>query len=302
MGIEYWEVWNEPDFEGPEREKDQMWAGTRAQYFDMYAATARLFKKEMPGVNIGGYAACIFYSDFFPSFLQYVKDNSLPLDFFSWHIYTKSVDAIKERANYVRETLDKFGFRDTITILDEWNCIDWTSVWGGIYGENGEKSKYEIFSEASGEAGAAFAAAALIAMLELPVDIATFYDGHPTNIFCTIFDRYGVPSKQYYAFDAFNKLIQAGERVKTECGIGGVYAAAADAGDERICVLIANTGGGAGFYQLEFEGLQDGAEYACEIYLTDKYRTFDKAGESDNIPKAVYLYRDSLALIDIRKK
>lgn len=308
MGIEYWEVWNEPDFEGPDREKDQMWSGTRQQYFELYAAASRLFKKEMPYVKIGGYAACNFGSDYFPSFLRYVKDNGLPLDFFSWHTYTKSIDVIKNTSRQIRDTLDKAGFSGVPTILDEWNCISWNSLWGDMFGAEGEKSKYEIFTEASGEAGAACAAATLIEMLDLPIDIATHYDGHPTNIFCTIFDRYGVPTKQYYAFDAFNRVKQTGGRVKTECDVGDVYiTASASQDDEKFCILIANNDNQNGFYQYEIEGLRDDAEYLCETYVTDKYRLFDKVSEkiragAETAKSSVYLYQHSFALLCFTKK
>jgi len=309
MGIEYWEVWNEPDMQAEKREDDTMWAGTPKQYCDLYAATSKLFKKEMPYVNIGGYAAAYLRQDYFPMFLQYVKDNGLPLDFFSWHIYTESVKAIQNTANYVREILDKYGFANTKSILDEWNYISWNTLWGDIFNrtEKGAKARYEQFTETSGEVGAGGAAAALIAMLDLPIDIATFYDGSPTNIFGTIFDRYGVPTKQYYAFDAFNKVKQIGERVKTECDIDDVYATAAVSGDDtKIAVLIANDNRQNGFFQYEFNGLQDGAEYLCEIYLTDKRRAFDKVEKKfyfgNQIPNHIYLYQHSFALICLTKK
>jgi hypothetical protein len=232
--------------------------------------------------------------------LQYAKDNSLPLDFFSWHTYCTSINALKQYAHYVRDTLDKYGFYDTITILDEWNGFEWVNLWGSILDD--DRAKYEAFTSASGETGAAFTASALISMLDLPIDIATIYDGQPTNIFCTVFDRYGVPTKQYYAFDAFNKLKQTGGRIQTECETDGMYAAAAVSGDgKKISVLIANNDMPNGFYQYEFTGLDPDAQYICEIYSTDKHRTFEKTEDKTcagaDIEKSVYMYRHSFALI-----
>jgi len=307
MGIEYWEVWNEPDLLIEKREDDMMWTGTPEQYYDLYAAAAKLFKKEMPCVKIGGYAAANPRNDFFPKFLRYVKDHNLPLDFYSWHIYTKSIKDITSTSNHVRETLDKFGFKDTVTILDEWNYIEWGNLWGGLMiGEN-DKTKYEAFTETTGETGASFTASALITMLDLPVEIATFYDGQPINIFGTIFDRYGIPTKQYYAFDAFNKVKQTGERIKTTCDMKDIYATAAASRDnEKICILIANNNANTGFYQYSIEGLQNNAKYMYEIYLTDKFRVFDKADEKictvSDIPKSVYLYQHSFALVCLTKQ
>ena len=38
-GITYWEIWNEPDNE-ESIELNNMWKGTKEQYYDLYAATA----------------------------------------------------------------------------------------------------------------------------------------------------------------------------------------------------------------------------------------------------------------------
>jgi hypothetical protein len=310
-GIEYWEVWNEPDFMGENRAADQMWSGTPEQYFEMYAATSRLFKRELPNVKIGGYAACNFGARFFPDFFRYVKENSLPLDFFSWHNYTNSIETIAKNANLMRETLDKNGFFETESILDEWNYALWDSPWGrSIFegSEKGAKARYESFEESAGEVGASGTVAAFIAMLDMPIDIATLYDGAPTNIFCTIFDRYGVPTKQYYAFDAFNKLKETGDRVKTECGACDLYLSAAaseDAGE--IAVLIANEKADTGHFKYEIEGLDSGenARYKYELFILDKYRAFEKIDErtcaAAELPKSVFLYRHSFALIKLSR-
>ena len=310
-GIEYWEVWNEPDFMGENRAADQMWSGTPEQYFEMYAATSRMFKRELPNVKIGGYAACNFGARFFPDFFKYVKENSLPLDFFSWHTYTNSIETIAQNAKLMRETLDKNGFLKVESILDEWNYTLWDSPWGrGIFdgSERGAKARYESFTESAGEIGAAGTVSAFIAMLDLPIDIATLYDGAPTNIFCTIFDRYGNPTKQYYAFDAFNRLKQTGERVKTECDLRDVYIAAAASKDgDQISVLIANNNANTGHFKYTLEGLEatDDDRYLYELYLLDRYREFEKITEKtcapSEIPDSAFLYQHSFALIKLTK-
>jgi len=308
MGIEYWEVWNEPDLCHPVREDDAMWSGTMEQYFALYAATSRLFKREMPGVKIGGYAAARPLADYCTSFLQYVRANDLPLDFFSWHIYTDRTEILKANAEQVRRTLDGYGFSGTEIILDEWNRME-ANIWEVLSdrGPGGAARRRDAFAETMGETGAAFTAAALIEMLDMPIDIATFYDGSPTNLFGTIFDRYGVPTKQYYAFDAFNRLKQTGERVKTECGADGLYAtASASPNNEKISILIANDNGPNGIYAYDIEGLKADGKYLFEVYLTDKHRVFDKAEEkvcaATEIPKSLYMYQHSLAFITLTKK
>ena len=303
LGIEYWEVWNEPDLCAEKREDDMMWSGTPEQYFDLYAATARLFKKEMPYIKIGGYAACsLFRHSFFPVFFQYVKDNNLPLDFFSWHAYTARIEDIKSGAQLARDTLDKYGFTNTISILDEWNYVN--NLWP--LSNYNAKVTCEKLTETMTETGASFTASALIEMLDLPVDIATFYEGQPINIFGTIFDRFGVPTRQYYAFDAFNKVKQTGERVQTECDIKDMYVTAAADGDKKISILIANNNSQTDFYQYSIDDLCGDAEYLYEVYVMDKHRVFDKVEEKTctvaDIPNRICMFQHSFALICLTKK
>jgi len=313
MGIDHWEVWNEPDLDWGDSEPRsvRMWSGTREQYFELYKATASLFKQEMPSVNIGGYAACSVNEDNISSFLRYVKANALPLDFFSWHTYTTSVETLKVNANFVRELLDSHGFADTPMVFDEWNCISWSNQWGGIFEptDRGAKARRESFAQASGEVGAGITAAMLIEMLDLPIDIATFYEGAPTNIFATIFDRYGVPTKQYYAFDAFNKVAQTGERVRVECDVKDVYAtASASANNDAVSVWIVNNNAADGYFKYFVEGLpmDEESEYLYEVYLLDKFRAFEKVEERvlrlNEVPGEVYLYQHSFALIRIKER
>lgn len=307
MGIDYWEVWNEPDQLATARDKDVMWAGTPEEYYELYVTTAKLFKKEMPGVKIGGYAGCGLLAEnryqYFLDFLQYVKDKGAPLDFYSWHVYTSRLEDIHENARRAREGLDRYGFTGAESILDEWNYIPQSQGgWhedGNIFSGNGSRRRLEVFSETCSEVGASFTAAAFIEMLDMPLDIATFYEGQPVNIFGTIFDRYGEPTKQFYAFDAFNRLKQAGQRAAAACDIPGAYAAAAG-NAEKACVLAANWDAFTATYPLEIKGLDETADYRCELVLLDKWRTMEVAerftGKPKDLPASLYLHRNSVAL------
>ncbi len=125
-GIEYWEVWNEP-------ENPPMWTGTKEAYFELYRETANLLKKEFPNIKVGGYASCGVYAafnenadDFYCSFLTWIDDflayvkapeTASPLDFFSWHIYSSDPAEVLAHAEYCRKKLDAAGFTDTECIL-----------------------------------------------------------------------------------------------------------------------------------------------------------------------------------------
>lgn len=309
MGIEYWEVWNEPDSLNPVREKDNMWSGTPEQYYELYKVTSRLFKEQMPGVKIGGYASCGMLLperyDYFINFLQYVKDHGLPLDFYSWHTYTANLEDIRNNARIARESLDRFGFTATESILDEWNyLVPIPDVWGQIFSGEGAKARGEAFLESSGEIGASFTAAELIDMIDLPIDIATFYEGQPVNLFCTIFDRFGLPTKQFYAFEAFARLRQQGERAALECDIPGVYALATASG-EGACLMAANWDGATNTYASELRGLADDATYRYELFLLDSRRDLEKiderTGRPCDLPGELYLHKNSVALVQITR-
>ncbi|MCL2708332.1 MAG: hypothetical protein FWF03_04355, partial [Defluviitaleaceae bacterium] len=308
--ILYWEVWNEPDHMMPRRNEDAMWSGTQAQYLEMYAATSRLFKKEMPYAKIGGFACCsLNRSDkvsYFLDFLTYVKENKLPLDFFSWHIYTWNTEQLRDSALLAREKLDLFGFTETESILDEWNYLPNRPTWGVIYEKNGAQGRREVFSEVEGVVGSAFVAASLIELTELPVDIATFYDGQPTSFFGSIFDCYGVPTKQYYPFIAFRQILECGEKVFSEASSKGIYALASSSGDETR-VMVTNFGGAGEVYKFEVAGLDETAVYDYLLYYVDEWRNFEpflekKGLEREKLPNSLYMHENSTALVKIVKK
>jgi len=305
MGIEYWEVWNEPDQLTEDRGKDVMWSGSPGQYYELYEVTARMFRQFMPNVKIGGYAACGMLDPkrygYFINFLQYIKDHEVPLDFFSWHTYTSTLDDIRANARIAREELDRFGFTKSESILDEWNyLVSIPNVWGEIFKGSGAPARKKVFLESSGMIGAAFTAAQLIDMIDLPIDIATFYDGQPVNLFCTIFDRFGLPTKQFYTFAAFNSLKQCGERASLTCGIPGVYALAA-ASDGVAGVMAANWEGRTQSYPCEVSGLDPEAGYRYELFLLDDAYNLDKViektGKIGDLPSDIYLHSHSVAFV-----
>jgi len=316
MGIEYWEVWNEPDHRAPQRHLDAMWSGTPEQYYALYAATVRLMKDNLPGIKIGGYAACTLLNPgslkYCTDFLTYVMDNNLPLDFFSFHTYTSKVENIRNNALVARETLDKFGFTKTEMMLNEWNYLMNRTIWGSSWEDNtgsiwaaeSALKRSEVFEETSGIIGAAFTAAALIEMCDVPIDIATFYDGQPTSLFGSIFDRSGYPTKQYYPFIAFNELKKCGERVGATSDIPGMYTLASASGGE-ICAMLTNFNGGTGEYPIAWQGLDPDAQYEYEEFWLDGKRDLEsmvkKTGGLSSFPKSVFLHQDSMILIRVKK-
>ena len=71
------EIYNEPDF-------GDFWLGTREEYFELYRAAAPAFRAGAPDAAVGG-PALAFDTGWVGPFLEFVKRNDLPLDFFSFH-------------------------------------------------------------------------------------------------------------------------------------------------------------------------------------------------------------------------
>ncbi len=115
-GIRYWEIWNEPDIA-------QFWAGTAAQYADLYRITAAKLKQFDPTLQVGGPALANLASEgFLDTFLTTVAASGAPLDFFSYHFYSSVNPWFYARAEArARELLTGHGFPAVPTFLTEWN-------------------------------------------------------------------------------------------------------------------------------------------------------------------------------------
>lgn len=154
-GLKYWEVWNEPDL------GTLFWGGTPRQFYELYAKLARAVKRADPAALVGGptLAKPNEASPYRDGFLQFVRAEHVPLDFFSWHWYATDTDDPRDFVRIgrdVRARLDRFGFRGTLSVLDEWN-----------YGLT-----YPLPSDLE---RAAFVASSLIGMAHAPIDLAALY-------------------------------------------------------------------------------------------------------------------------------
>jgi xylan 1,4-beta-xylosidase len=99
----YFEVWNEPNLTG-------FWMGTtggksdaefaptaRAEYYKLYATTARAVKSVDPAYRVGGPATA--GSGWIDETLAYCADQALPLDFISTHSYATMSGYLDENGN-----------------------------------------------------------------------------------------------------------------------------------------------------------------------------------------------------------
>ncbi|MBQ7913806.1 MAG: hypothetical protein IJ308_08775 [Clostridia bacterium] len=301
-GIEYWEIWNEPDNE-PEIADNPMWKGTKEQFFELYATAASYLKGKFPKLKIGGYASCGFYKiaqieanpnanispridyfvEFFHDFLQYITDekHKAPLDFFSWHSYA-NLEANVIFSNYARKTLDEYGFIQTEQLCNEWNP--------------GIKLRGTLRDAAN-------IAANMIAWHYTSLSMAMYYDWRLNLSYNgaiganVIFEQ--KPFKAFYSFKAFNELYKKGAQVSAVSNEGKVYALGAK-DENELAVLIVNYTDEAREIAIEAEG----ADYAgASVLLIDETHTYEEATLGDFAESQILkLEKDAVALLKIPLK
>jgi len=242
-GIRYWEIWNEPDLDADDSKNKRCWGGTEAEFFRFYSIAASHLKQCFPDLMIGGPALAhdLAWGE---RFLRHMSENRIPLDFFSWHIYSVSPDAIADKERKVRALLDRYGYTRAESILNEWNYIKGWS----------EEFVYSI-KTIIGMKGAAFTASTILASQHEPLDMLMYYDAR-ICAFNGLWDYYTLePLKGYYPFLMFNELYRLGNAAAIDNSVPDVKAAAACSGKEKAVMLA--------FYQDD-----DASDEIREITLT----------------------------------
>jgi len=161
-GIKYWNIWTEPD--------GIFWNFSFPDYtfYEMYKAVSNSIKTYDPTLKIGGpgflSGSVVNYdqSGWIANFLNYCKNNNLPLDFLSWHIYGQhNPYAINVYSRYIRNLLDLAGFSSVESIVTETNT------------DLGSSPDY-----INSPKGAAWFASTLIAAQMAPLDRLIMYRGN----------------------------------------------------------------------------------------------------------------------------
>lgn len=268
-GIQYWEIWNEPE------NQPAMWTGTSEQFFELYALTAKEIKRRWPDLKVGGPSIGDTGSfrdgrfepgGFLTRFLEYCRQNAVPLDFFSWHRYHGEPWDYARRARAIRDLLDAYGFHQTESHCNEWNYLpreDWMPMTRAGQGKVRELWAEEV----QGIRGAAFAAWVLMSLQDAPLDMANFYTAE-VQMF-GMFNMHGVPQKTYYAFNAFSELLKTPNRVWAgECRGGEVaLCAGLSPGGASGTVLLSSFKGEDEPVGLSLESLPwpGGSEFEVEL-------------------------------------
>ncbi len=226
LGIEYWEIWNEPDLDSDDSPNKRCWGGTKAEFFDFYEIAAKHLKECFPGIKIGG-PALAYREDWAEDFLNRVKTNNVPLDFFSWHIYACEPKQITDRAIKIKEFLNKYGFGEVESILNEWNYV---KGWE-------EEFIYSIES-IIGMKGAAFMMAVISEAQKTDIDMLMYYDTRP-SAFNGVFDYYTYrPLKGYYPLYWYGSFYDTETEIRAEKEPEGIYTLAGKDKNGKITAII----------------------------------------------------------------
>lgn len=294
--IQYWEIWNEPP-------SPNCWAGTMEQYCELYREVAVALKNLDPALKVGGPAGAeCLGSKHGTQFLGFCRDNNVPLDFASWHGYARHPSMLMNNIEGGIKALKEYGFENTESHFTEWNYLPAEISFGK---KTAREAQREGFAKTCGGAGAAFSASMLAYMQDSELDVACFYSAYGTVFRFSFFDRYGVPSMQFHAFKAFNKLVQCGTRIEAsgnnrKTGVGVV--AAVDAKSGETAVLLSNFEDEISQFNLELKHLPFNKERLyCSEYVIDDKRALEwdreKIVSSGNFSLAIELPKGSVRLI-----
>jgi hypothetical protein len=194
-----------------------------------------------------------------------------------------------------RALLDKYGFTETESILNEWNYVrgwlddDW------VYSLKAEK----------GLKGAAFTAAVMCEGQEAPLDMLMYYDARPcgmNGMFSTDFVCEAL--KGYYPFKAFGELYRMGTSVKTETE-NDLYAVAAKKGDEAAIMAVRfNDDDSAEDKKVKIE-ISGVSGVTAEYYLLDENHDLELVREEifggDTFRTVLNFSKTSVYLIKLKK-
>ena len=225
QNIVYWEIWNEPDNVKADG-YSACWQGTVEQFYDLYETAAKYLKNRFPYLKIGG-PALANKEDWAEKFLKEMAKRHVPMDFFSWHIYTTDPKKISRKAAIFQKMMDENGYGDAENILNEWNYVtDWMNSLNYVRAIKGMK-------------GAAFSAAVLCEGQNNPfLDMLMYYDARIEKTWNGMFSSDTLePIKGYYPFKMFNSLYQLGKQTSCLNTEPEIYAISAANGREKAAMI-----------------------------------------------------------------
>ena len=192
-----------------------------------------------------------------------MQKREVPIDFFSWHIYCTEPKKVMDKAKYIRELLNKYGYINAESILNEWNYIKgWTDEY--IYS----------LETIHGIKGAIFIMSVIIESQKNPIDMLMYYDTR-LSAFNGAFDFYTYrPLKGYYPFKWYGEFYDYDYEVRSNDKIDDIYTLCGINKEGKIIAIIA--------YYSDYNNKENktikvnfnkDSEY--EVYLLDKEHNGD---------------------------
>jgi len=256
--ITHWEIWNEPDLTG-------FWNGTAEQYYNLYQKTVEILKSYNSSLKIGGpCTSSLTNYDYTTGFLNYISNNSLPLDFYSWHQYADSPDQLFASSSNIRSLLDSYGLTDCENINTEWNI--------NIIFPQRDKDNAK---------NAAFTTCALSCFQDSGLDYAFRYRGTQDPNFLmrligfdlSLFTSKGVYKIPTLSYLAYNYLTSDTPiRLQTpimDASTGITYLIGKSEDNSDVSIIISNFEAEDTTYDLELTNLPWDSSYTEAIYLID---------------------------------
>ena len=251
-GITYWEIWNEPDLDNDEDpENSPMWCGTFDEYCRLYEVASKRLKARFPSIKVGGFASCGFYGaepgvplrvradnpdtpagrrnayrvECALKFLDFVRDTTSPLDFFSFHSYAEPKEMMEQIGTIALE-LERRGLNGVELILNEWMP--------------GRSLKRTFTPEL-----AADIATVIVRGQHTRLDMLMIYDARiaARNIYAPLFHPMTArPTSAYWALFCFGELYRRGAEVFSivEGDCESLSIAAATDGADGALMLVNN--------------------------------------------------------------
>ena len=229
--IEYWEIWNEPDFAAMDEYKiNPCWQGSFREFIDFYEVVSKHLKATFPHLKIGGPAFCESWKK--PNhteFLNAVKERGMPLDFYSFHGYFGNPDCVISLGDSAVATIGEAGIENMPELfLNEYNYI---------ISFKGDEFKRSI-QTMKGLKGSSFIAGCMAACQVSHIDMLMYYDARPSHyngLFNSIYEEL----KTYFVFEMARDLRRLGTWVRSPYRTGDILTLSATNGKESA-IMITN--------------------------------------------------------------
>ena len=264
VGVEYLEVWNEPTAR-------VFWNGTLEEYLELYEATAAAAKQADPSIKVGGPATAGLEPEWIRKLMRHCKERDVPLDFISWHCFSRDPARYSKQVRYVRGLAAELDLRPELCITQ------WNYAWG-----------VREMQRLSSPFAASYALASIKAMEDAGLDLAIYFasaDWAGLGTYSGLVLSDGTtPKPVYNAFKMLGFLGDERIKAKSPAEKTGLDVLAARKDRELDAIVwwwIPGTGQeqATAAVNLTFAGLDRGAGYRWEMYAVDDATSNFDAGK-----------------------